>query len=79
MGCSPSRSFQYIESSQTNATTMVLYIPHDTTQIITDASSVGLGAILSQQQEIGEQKLVVYVSWSLTNVELRYSQTEKKH
>ena len=58
---------------------MVLYIPRDTTQIITDASSVGLGAILSQQQEIGEQKLVVYVSWSLTNVELRYSQTEKKH
>ena len=48
------------------------------TRVIVDASPVGLGAILTQQQKDGNHKLVIYASRSLFDVERRYSQTEKK-
>ena len=57
---------------------MAFYNPDATTQIITDASPVGLGAILPQQQENGEYKPIAYGSRALTNTETRYSQTEKE-
>ena len=47
------------------------------TRVITDASPVGLGAILVQEQN-GEERVICYVSRSLTDVEKRYSQTEKE-
>ena len=61
-----------------NATTMAFYNPDATTQIITDASPVGLGTILAQQQENGEYKPIAYGSRALTDTETRYSQTEKE-
>ena len=57
---------------------MAFYNPDATTQIITDASPVGLGAILTQQQENGEYKPIAYGSRTLTDTETRYSQTEKE-
>ena len=45
-------------------------------RIITDASPVGLGAVFTQQQ--GEWRVVSCASRSLTDVERRYSQTEKE-
>ena len=47
------------------------------TRVITDASPVGLGAILVQEQN-GEERVICYASRSLTDVEKRYSQTEKE-
>ena len=47
------------------------------TRVITDASPVGLGAFLVQEQN-GEERVICYVSRSLTDVEKRYSQTEKE-
>ena len=47
------------------------------TLVITDASPVGLGAILVQEQN-GEERVICYASRSLTDVEKRYSQTEKE-
>ena len=47
------------------------------TLVITDSSPVGLGAILVQEQN-GEERVICYASRSLTDVEKRYSQTEKE-
>ncbi|XP_055999587.1 uncharacterized protein K02A2.6-like [Ostrea edulis] len=48
------------------------------TRIIVDASPVGLGAILAQKQPDGLFKPIAYLSRSLTDVEQRYSQTERE-
>ena len=47
------------------------------TKIITDASPVGLGAVLVQEQD-GMWTPACYASRSLTECEQRYSQTEKE-
>ena len=47
------------------------------TLIITDASPVGLGAVLVQEQH-GVKRIISYASKSLSDVEKRYSQTEKE-
>ena len=47
------------------------------TKVITDASPVGLGAVLVQEQN-GENRVISYASRILTDVERRYSQTEKE-
>ena len=56
---------------------MSFYKPLATTQMITDACSVGLGANITQLKENGDYKLVAYSSWLLIDVELWYSQTQK--
>ena len=47
------------------------------TKIITDASPVGLGAILLQEQK-GENRVISYASRGLSDVKRRYSQTENE-
>ena len=47
------------------------------TQVITVASAVKLGAVFVQEQ-VGEYRVICYASRSLTDVERRYSQTEKE-
>ena len=42
----------------------------------TDASTMGLGAVLSQQAEDGKIHPVAYASWSLSPQERRYAITE---
>ena len=46
--------------------------------VITDASPVGLGAILLQDQVNGERKPIAYISRPLTSMERRYSQIERE-
>ena len=48
------------------------------TRLTTDASPVGLGAILEQQQEDGLYRPIYYASRKLNNVERRYSQFERE-
>ena len=57
---------------------MTYYIPDAETKVTVDASPIGLGAILSQEQKTGEFRLVVYASNVLNTTERRYSQTERE-
>ena len=47
------------------------------TEVIADASPVGLGAVLFQEVD-GERRAVCYASRNLSDTERRYSQTEKE-
>ena len=71
-------AFDALKSSLTNAETL-LYFDSNTeeTKLITDASPVGLGAVLTQFQG-GCERVVVHASRSLTDAERRHSQTEKE-
>ena len=52
---------------------MAYFDPSKSTEIVVDASPVGLGAIFTQ-----EGKIVSYASRALTDVEQRYSQTDRE-
>eukprot|EP00112_Aurelia_sp_Birch-Aquarium-sp1_P019133 Seg4677.1 transcript_id=Seg4677.1/GoldUCD/mRNA.D3Y31 product="hypothetical protein" pseudo=true protein_id=Seg4677.1/GoldUCD/D3Y31 len=60
-----------------NASIMAFFEKNAQTEIWTDASPVGFGAILVQEQN-GVNRAVCFASRSLSNVERRYSQTEKE-
>jgi hypothetical protein len=50
------------------------------TQLIVDASPVGLGAVLTQfdPKRPYEKKIITYISRSLSEIEQKYSQVEKE-
>ncbi|XP_068687747.1 uncharacterized protein [Montipora foliosa] len=48
------------------------------TRLTTDASSVGIGAILEQEQEDASYRPIYYASRKLSKVEKRYSQFERE-
>ena len=58
---------------------MAYFDPEKNTELYTDASDVGLGAIICQHDPGSKQrKIIAYASRSLTDVEKRYSTTEKE-
>ena len=71
------QAFQQLKEKLSKAETLVYFDKKAKTQVIADASPVGLGAILIQEQD-GTKRVVAYASRSLTEVERRYSQTEKE-
>ena len=76
-GVEQQTAFQELKRLITQAETLAYYKVGCKTRIVADASPVGLGAVLTQQQ--GETwRVISYASKSLTNVERRYSQTEKE-
>lgn len=68
-------AFKEIKAQLINADSRVMtyFDPKKRTSVITDASPVGISAILEQ-----EGKVICYASRSLTDVEKRYSQTERE-
>ena len=63
----------------TSEATMAYFDPCKETELTTDASPVGLSAILSQRTPgQNDRQVVAYASRSLSDVERRYSQTEKE-
>ena len=58
--------------------TLAYFQQHAETELVVDASPVGLGAVLLQKQSDGMFQPVEYASRSLTDVEQRYSQTERE-
>ena len=70
-------AFDDLKRKITNAETLAYFDPDAKTQVIADASPVGLGAVLIQEQN-NTPRVVAYASRSLTDVERRYSQTERE-
>ena len=70
-------AFSVLKQKLTNAMKLAHFDKETPTKVIVDASPVGLGAILVQEQSHGPV-VVSYASRSLSDVERRYSQTEKE-
>ena len=70
-------SFNRLKQELSNSCTLKYYDTSANTQVIADASPVGLGAVLVQEQD-DQYRVISYASRSLTDVEKRYSQTEKE-
>ncbi|XP_030834780.1 uncharacterized protein K02A2.6-like [Strongylocentrotus purpuratus] len=71
------QAFKALKESLMSAETLGYYDLNAPTKVIADASPVGLGAVLVQVHADGP-RIVAYASRSLSNVERRYSQTEKE-
>ena len=72
------KSFQELKHKLVSSESMAYFNPNALTQVIVDASPVGLGAILVQKSNGSDFKPVIFASRSLTDVERRYLQTEKE-
>ena len=72
-------AFDRIKAELSSQPVLALYSPNYETVVSADASSYGLGAVLTQRQpDTGLFRPVVYLSRSLTDTERRYSQIEKE-
>ena len=76
-GKDQNKAFHNIKSAMAEATTLAYFDKNCRTKIIADASPVGLGAVLVQEQN-GEIVPISYESRSLTDTKQKYSQTECK-
>ena len=73
------QAFNQIEDLLTNAKVMAYFDPSKDTELITDASPWGLSAILMQKSPVqDDSRVVAYASRTLTDVERRYSRTERE-
>jgi len=70
-------AFSELKSRLANAETLAYFDKTAPTEVIADAGPIGLGAVLVQWQN-DERRVVYYASRSLSEVERRYSQTEKE-
>lgn len=69
--------FQSLKEELSRIKMLGYYNPEAKTQVIADASPVGLGAVLIQTSSKGP-RVIAYGNKSLTNCEKRYCQTEKE-
>ena len=72
------RAFAALKERLSQQRTLAYFQQDTETQLVVDASPVGLGAVLLQRQADGNLQPVEYASRSLTSVEQRYSQTERE-
>ena len=70
-------AFVKLKEALANASMLAYFDVNAKTQVITDVSPVGLGAILVQKQG-KDYKIICYASHSLSDIERRYSQTDKE-
>ena len=71
------KSFQKLKDLLTRAETLAYFKNGSRTRIVADAGPTGIGAVLTQLQG-GLWRVISYASRNLTDVERRYSQTEKE-
>ena len=70
-------SYNELKVRLANHVILGYFKPNHETKLIVDASPVGLGAVLVQNQ-VGEDRVIHYASRSLSDTERKYSQTEKE-
>ena len=71
-------SFESLKEKMIDCQTLSYFDIALPTEVIVDAGPEGLGAILTQRRKDGDINIVGFGSRSLTEVEKRYSQTEKE-
>ncbi len=76
-GAEQETAFNNLKRLITCTETLAYYRNGCKTRVVADASPTGLGAVLIQHQD-GMWRVIAYASRSLTDVERRYSQTEKE-
>lgn len=72
------KSFNEMKRALVREPCLAYYKIDAPTVVICDASPVGLGAVLLQEQTDGQNKPIAYASSSLTPTERRYSQIERE-
>ena len=72
------QAFQELKDLLLSSKTLAFFDPSAYTEVITDASPVGLGAVILQRQPDGRLQPVDYASRALTGAETRYSQIERE-
>ena len=72
------KAFQAAKDLLCSKVTLAYYDMKKPTVLITDASPVGVGAILSQVNEDGSTSIVAYASKALSPAESNYSQVERE-
>ena len=70
------RAFDELRKELSSPTILAQYCLNRETKIAADASSFGLGGVLSQKQPSGEWRPVAFISRSMTDTERRYAQIE---
>lgn len=74
-------AFQELKRLITSAPALGFYDKNPETTLVTDASPVGIAAVLIQHQNVKGEKqpiIIKYISKALSPTEQRYSQTEKE-
>ncbi|XP_029701916.1 uncharacterized protein K02A2.6-like [Takifugu rubripes] len=77
-GSMQQRAFEELRRELSSPTILAQYSPNRATKVAADASSFGLGGVLSQKQLSGEWRPVAFISRSMTEAECRYAQIEKE-
>lgn len=72
-------AFEILKRCISEETTLGYYNVNDRTQVIADASPVGMGAVLIQFDQNGVPRIICYANRSLTDVEKRNAQPKRKH
>ena len=71
-------AFEEIKRQLISTPVLAIYDPQLETTVSADASSYGIGAVLTQKQSEGYWKPVAFISRALTSTEQRYAQIEKE-
>ncbi|KAK7112338.1 hypothetical protein V1264_011807 [Littorina saxatilis] len=72
------KAVQELQARLTSSTVMAYFSPDLATEVVVDAGPNGVGAVLAQRDEKDIRHIVAYASRALTDVESRYSQTERE-
>lgn len=72
------QAFKNLKDIMSNNMILGYYDVNDRTQVVADASPVGLGGVLIQFDAQGNSRIISFASKSLSDVEKRYAQTEKE-
>lgn len=71
-------AFQQIKQAVCNIGYLGFFNRVNRTKLVTDASPEGLGAVLLQENEEGETRIIAFASKALTDLERKYFQTERE-